>query len=307
MDTVSINSITRLRIHSDGEGVRSVCFLQGCPLDCFWCCNPETRFGQTYRKLTARQLYSYIREDIPYFLFSGGGITFSGGEPLLHAPFILEFAKEYCSGFTVDLETSLYAPWETVASLLSVVNLWNVDLKVMDDEKHRKFTGKSNERILQNIRGIVGTVGPEKILITYPVIPGYNDDENVMEMIRFMRENHLRNIELHPYRKFSEEKHRKLGKESVDIPELSRERYHGLLEIFRENGITPVQRSTIFSKEKCEYLKALRRDVCREWDLDVEIAQCPVTEGCIGTCPKCEQELHEISRQRDCKELFSSL
>lgn len=300
MDTVSINSITRLRINSDGEGVRSVLFLQGCPLDCFWCCNPETRFSPKFRKLTGQQLYSYLREDVPYFLFSGGGITFSGGEPLLQAAFIRDFILNYCEGFTVDLETSLFASWETVESLIPYINLWNVDFKIFDDSCHLEYTGKSNINILENIRRLARTAGPERVLITYPVIPGYNDSQENMEaMIAFLKGNGLKRVEVHPYRKGSEEKHRKLNREARDLPELSTEQYKAILNRFRENDIRPVQRTTIFSKEKCEFLKGIRRDICREWKLDVDIAECPVTEGCIGTCPKCEQELYEIMQHRD--------
>jgi len=304
MDTVSINSITRLRIHADGEGVRSVLFLQGCPLDCFWCCNPETRFGNTYRKLTDQQLYSYIREDVPYFLFSGGGVTFSGGEPLLQADFIRRFVQNHCGGFTIDIETSLYAPWETVESLIPHIQLWNVDFKVFDDSLHREYTGKSNRRILDNIRRLVRTAGPDRVLITYPVIPGCNDSrENTARMISFMKEVGLDRIEVHPYRKGCEEKHRKLGKVTREIPELSPEQYRSILEMFRNNGILPVQRGSLFGKEKCEYLKALRRDICNIWKLNVDIAECEITEGCIGTCPRCEQELHEITLKKDRKSM----
>ena len=77
-----VNSIIRLRINSDGEGVRSVIFLQDCPLSCVWCCNPETRFGNRYKEVTVEQLYELIARDQVYFDSTNGGITFSGGEPL---------------------------------------------------------------------------------------------------------------------------------------------------------------------------------------------------------------------------------
>lgn len=304
MENVSINSITRLRIHSDGEGVRSVLFLQGCPLDCFWCCNPETRFGKKYRKLTAHQLYPYIREDIPYFLFSGGGITFSGGEPLLQADFIRHFAMACCRDFTVDIETSLCAPWEAVESLIPHIHTWNVDFKIFDEALHREYTGKSNKQILDNLRCLAWAAGPERVLITYPMVPGYNDSrENIVGMISFMKEIGLDRIEVHPYRKGCEEKHRRLGKETREIPEVTVQQYRAVQELFRENGIIPVRRESIFGKEKCEYLKALRREICEAWELDVDIAQCEITEGCIGTCPRCEQELHEISLKKDTKNM----
>ena len=187
MDTANINSITRLRIHSDGDGVRSLIFMQGCPLDCFWCCNPETRYSEKFRTLTTHQLYSYIRGDIPYFLFSKGGITFSGGEPLLWADFIRYFADRYCREFTVDIETSLYSPWEKVKSLIPVIHNWNIDLKVMDESLHEAFTGKKNHIILENIRRLAKEIDPRQIIITYPVIPGYNDtEENIRQMLSFL-------------------------------------------------------------------------------------------------------------------------
>lgn len=300
METAGIHSITRLRINSDGEGVRSVIFMQGCPLDCFWCCNPETRFGSRFRRLTVQQLYTYIREDIPYYLFSQGGLTFSGGEPLLWSSFIKAFAEEYCREFTVDLETSLYAPWENIEPLIPLVHLWNVDFKVFDSLRHEEYTGKSNVLIVDNLRRLVSAAGPEHILITYPVVPGYNDSqENISRMVDLLRELGITRIELHPYRKFAEEKHRKLHRPFREIPEISSQCLKQLLTFFRENGIAPTQRGTIFSKEKCEYLKGLRREICANWDLNVDIAECDITEGCIGTCQKCEQELHEISSQRD--------
>ena len=93
MESVRVNSITRLRIRCDGQGVRSVVFLQGCPLDCFWCCNPEIRAGDDCKTLTGEQLAAYLRRDVPYFLASGGGITFSGGEPFAQAEGYAELAQ----------------------------------------------------------------------------------------------------------------------------------------------------------------------------------------------------------------------
>jgi len=296
MKEANINSITRLRIHSDGEGVRSVVFMQGCPLDCFWCCNPETRFSESHRRLTTKQLYTYIREDVPYFLFSSGGLTFSGGEPLLWADFIRSFVQRYCSGFAVDVETSLYADWDVIEPLIPLINLWNVDFKVFHPSLHRAYTGQSNEKILDNLRKLACAAGPDRILVTYPVIPGCNDSrENLDSMIIFLQELGITKVEVHPYRKFSEEKHKTLNQPFREIPELSSKQYAEILALFRKNGIVPLERTSLYGKEKCEYLKRLRREICKKWELDVDIAECDITEGCIGTCPRCEQELREIS------------
>lgn len=297
METVRVNSITRLRIRCDGEGVRSVVFLHGCPLDCFWCCNPEIRAGDDYRTLTAEQLWRHLERDLPYFLSSGGGITFSGGEPLVWGAFLEEFIPQYCQGFSVDLETSLDASWHRVENLTPLVNQWCVDFKQADPEMHRQFTGSTNDRILQNLTQLANRIPGERILITWPVIPGYNDsDENIRAMIDWLNRLGLKRIELHPYRKIAEEKQRSTGRTPVEVKELTPERRRQLEQRLREAGLTPETRKSPYGKEKCEYLKALRRSFCEAHNWNVEILECPVTEGCIGTCPRCEYELDEIGK-----------
>lgn len=302
MESVRVNSITRLRIRCDGQGVRSVVFLQGCPLDCFWCCNPEIRAGDDCKTLTGEQLAAYLRRDVPYFLASGGGITFSGGEPLVWGEFLEGFIPQYCRGFSVDLETCLDAPRQRVEGLIPLVDQWCVDFKMADPEKHREYTGHTNDRILENLTLLADRV-PERILITWPVIPGYNDtDENVTAMIDRLTRLGLKRIEVHPYRKVAEEKQRRTGKSPVEVPELSHSRREQLEQRLREAGFSPEVRTPPYGKEKCEYLKGFRRRLCRDHSLDVEILECPVTEGCIGTCPRCEYELDEIGKQLRRKE-----
>ena len=123
-----VNSIIRLRINSDGEGVRSVIFLQDCPLSCVWCCNPETRFGSRYKEVTVEQLYELIARDQVYFDATNGGITFSGGEPLSQANFIVNFMTEYGHLFNCNIETSLFASYETIEKVVPYINEWYVYL-----------------------------------------------------------------------------------------------------------------------------------------------------------------------------------
>ena len=150
--TSDIHHITRLRINSDGEGVRSVIFVHGCPLNCFWCCNPETRFADNFKTLTPEQLNDYIKKDKAYFQNSNGGVTFCGGEPLLYADFIEEYIKEYCTDFSVNIETSLYVEQTELIKLLPLVNEWYIDFKIFDEQKHIEYTGRSNELIKENLR-----------------------------------------------------------------------------------------------------------------------------------------------------------
>jgi len=295
MEKAPINSITRLRIHSDGVGVRSVIFMQNCPLSCFWCCNPETRTGNSHKVLSPEALYQYLQGDIPYFLASGGGLTFSGGEPLLYVAFLERFITRYCQNFTVDLETSLYASQQVLETMIPLIHTWNVDFKVFDPNKHRDFTGVSNQKILENLAFLSTQVPPERIILTYPVIPGYNDSkENIVAMIRFMKEHGLYQAELHPYRKIAEEKQQNAGMMATEVPPLSQEQYSQICSLFQENGITLIRRSSLYGKDKCRYLKDLRKQLCREHNLSVEIPECTFKGECVGTCPQCEYELKQI-------------
>lgn len=297
MEKARINSITRLRIAADGEGVRSVIFMQGCPLNCFWCCNPETRTEEGYKTLTPEELYRYVRRDVVYFRASGGGITFSGGEPLIWTDFIHRFIRDCCRDFTVDVETSLDVPEETVRRLAPLVHQWNVDFKVADPEKHRQFTGSTNHRILKNLELLSRLIPRERILITVPVIPGYNDsDEDLGQMMDILRQWGIFRVELHPYRKIAEQKQRSQGWTPREIPTVGREQRKHIVSLLEEGGFTLAERPAPYGKEKCRYLKNLRTEVCQKEQLPVEIARCTVDAPCIGTCPRCEFELDEINR-----------
>ena len=174
MLTANIQTITRLRINVDGEGVRSVVFMHHCPLRCFWCCNPETRTGEGYRTLTVRELYGYLKRDVPYFEKSRGGVVFSGGEPLLQADFLESFIREYGGKWNADIETSLYAKRETVERLIPLIHAWNVDFKAFDEALHRRYTGVSNVPIHENLRLLSQKAGRENVVITFPMIPEFN-------------------------------------------------------------------------------------------------------------------------------------
>lgn len=200
-----VNSITRLRINSDGTGVRDVVFFYGCPLNCVWCCNPETRFGSNYEIITEDELFQLISRDLIYFQNTNGGITFSGGEPLLHSGFILAFLEKYGNLFNTNLETSLCADYCCVQRIIPYINEWYIDFKKYDESFHRELTGKSNKAILNNIRRLSEETCTDKIIITYPVITSVNDSmEDIDRIIQFMSECSLRKVKIHPYRKNAE-------------------------------------------------------------------------------------------------------
>lgn len=295
MNKASINCITRLRVNADGDGVRSVIFMQCCPLDCKWCCNPETRKGNSFKTLTTKELYSYIEKDVHYFTESGGGVTFSGGEALLYADFVKSFCESFAKGFDVNIETSLYADKTALDKLIPVINEWYVDFKVFDKDKHKEYTGVSNEIIKNNLKYLSEKVPKDKIIITFPMIPEHNlDDGNLNKTALFLKALGLYRMRLHPYRKTNEKKHEKLGLSHLELPEISKDSFEDIKAFFENNGIINDNRQAIVEKDKCNYLKAIRQRLIARDGIPLTIPECTFTGRCKGTCPECEYELEFI-------------
>lgn len=289
-----VNTIRRLRINTDGSGVRSVVFMQNCPLSCEWCCNPETRLPGQGQKLSPEELYREIECDMPYFLYSGG-VTFSGGEPLAQADFLSAFIRTYCRDLSVDIETSLYASREQLDQLMPLISTWYVDFKVFDEQLHWKYTGASNEPIKENLRILSQNVSRDQIIITYPMIPAYNTDiQNIRQMLAFLKELGLRQMKLHPSRSNIQTKYPRCGLPVPQIGELSAEQLDEIRCLITESGFTIVKPDTLFGRKKCAYLKAIRQKICAENELPVPLSECDFQGECIGSCPRCEWELQEI-------------
>lgn len=294
-----VNSIIRLRVNSDGEGVRSVIFLQDCPLSCVWCCNPETRFGNRYKEVTVEQLYELIARDQVYFDATNGGVTFSGGEPLSQANFIVNFMTEYGYLFNCNIETSLFASYETIEKVVPYMNEWYVDFKMFDEAQHMEFTNVSNEPIKRNLAQLAKVVSTEKIIVTYPIITGLNDSvDNVEQMISYMKEHGLYRIELHPYRKNRERKNERLGLSYEPIEPLSPVTIARIKKQLSQQGIEIVKRGTKVERRKCDTLKEIRKEFCEENGVTIFIEECSFKGRCVGTCPKCEEELDFINKWR---------
>lgn len=297
--TGKINSIIRLRINSDGTGVRSVIFLQDCPLSCSWCCNPETRYGDSYKKLSEQQLYELVSRDQIYFDATNGGITFSGGEPLYQADFIQSFLRQYGENFNCNIETSLYASFDTIEKLIPYINEWYIDFKVFDENDHFKYTGVTNQIILSNIKRLAEKIDAKKIIITYPIIPSVNDSlENVRNMTMFLKENGIVKIELHPYRKHREKKYERFNLNFQPFEKVTFDTLQKIESQFIKDGIDIIKRDMHIERRKCETLKSIRRDFCKKNRIALSIEDCSYQGRCVGTCPKCESELEIINKWR---------
>lgn len=207
---------------NDGPGIRTTVFLKGCPLRCAWCHNPEGWNPQPEKilkkgreelcgyRISARELSVRLGRDRELFRDSGGGVTFTGGEPLLQAPFLCE-VMDGLDGIHKVVETSGYAPEEAFRSVLERADCLLFDIKLADSELHRQFTGVGNERILQNLRILIAS--GKAFVARIPLIPGVNDTRENMEATASLLQcaPGLRRVELLRYNLVAGAKYPMLG------------------------------------------------------------------------------------------------
>lgn len=165
------------------------------------------------KEFTVPELIEEILKDRIFFDVSQGGVTFSGGEPLFQGEFllsVLQALKEEKVHTTID--TSGYAPPELFNKVSEIADLFLYDLKLVDEKKHRYFTGVSNKIILENLTSLAEK--NKKVIVRFPVIPGINDDsQNIQIMGKFLASLKIEEINLLPYHKIAQDKYRRLGRE----------------------------------------------------------------------------------------------
>jgi pyruvate formate lyase activating enzyme len=185
--------IKEFAVH-DGPGIRTTVFLKGCPLACMWCHNPEGQSclpqimhspagerlaGEEY---TAERLAALLNRQAAILKASGGGVTFSGGEPLLQAQFVANVIDKLC-GVHVLLDTSGYGSEKDLRLLLERCQLVFYDLKLIDPVMHRRYTGSDNQLILHNLQVVSASGVP--FVIRVPLVPGVTDtEENLCAIAR---------------------------------------------------------------------------------------------------------------------------
>lgn len=172
--------ISRHRLSIDGEGVTTLVAFHGCPLRCRYCLNPTSlRPDGVWKRMSPGELYDVVRCDELYFLASGGGITFGGGEPMLQSQFISQF-RQFCGQqWRITLETSLHIDCRHVEQLLPVVDSYIVDIKDANPDIYRRYTGCENDLVIANLRYLVEQGMAERITVRTPLIPAYNTEEDV--------------------------------------------------------------------------------------------------------------------------------
>ena len=202
MATGVIFDIKKYAVH-DGPGIRTTVFMKGCPLSCWWCHNPESqktepetlnvrrKTGQdTFeerneligRKVSTNELMYEINKDRLFYEESGGGVTFSGGEPMMQKDFLKVMLKR-CREEDIHtvVDTSGYTSFSAFEEVLEYTNLFLFDLKLMDDSLHKKYTGVSNKLILENIKKLTSLT--TNVRIRVPLIPGISDTRLHLDML----------------------------------------------------------------------------------------------------------------------------
>ncbi|MBO2518005.1 MAG: radical SAM protein [Clostridiales bacterium] len=166
-------TLSRHRMETDGEGVTTLIAGAGCPLRCGYCINRKL-LEKDAERVTPRELYDRLKVDDLYFRATGGGVTFGGGESLLHAGFIRAFRGICGDAWRIWAETSLAVPEELVRTAAECVDHFIVDIKTLDREIYRAYTGGDMELALNNLLLLKELAGPERILVRIPLIPAYN-------------------------------------------------------------------------------------------------------------------------------------
>lgn len=229
-----IFDIKKYSLH-DGPGIRTTVFLKGCPLSCWWCHNPESQIEHPYpvkspghkrdfysggngddiklgKEMTVPEVMREIEKDVLFYDESGGGVTFSGGEPLRQPAFLLNLlaACREKELHTV-IDTTGYADRKIIGDVMRFTDLFLYDLKLIDDAGHKRYTGVSNTPILENLTFLSGAGA--HVIVRIPIVPGITDSErNLQGIASFLKKTGgVQEINLLPYNQFGSNKYRRLG------------------------------------------------------------------------------------------------
>ncbi len=255
-----IFDIKRFAVH-DGPGIRTTVFLKGCPLSCFWCHNPESISQKPFtyqrevqldgkifyddevigRDVSVESVLQEIEKELIVMEESGGGVTFSGGEPLMQPDFLYDLLVGLKNmEIHTAVDTSGYANKRVVERIIPFTDLFLYDIKMMDSHKHHYYTGVTNDVILSNFE-LIASKG-KTIHVRVPLVNGINtDEENITATIQFLSSfaDVIERVDLLPYHKIGKHKYEQFnmeyqlqGNEEVPQNELFR-----IKELFENNAL----------------------------------------------------------------------
>ena len=179
----------RLRMATDGAGVTALVGAYGCPLQCKLCINPQTWQGRSdgkppFERVTPTELYDRVKIDNLYYLATGGGVTFGGGEPLLHTDFITAFRAVVPKEWHIYAESCLNIPEENLRAAARVVDHFFIDIKDMNPAIYRAYTGKDNTLVKANLALLLSLVGAHRITVRVPSIHDFNTEADTEASVR---------------------------------------------------------------------------------------------------------------------------
>jgi len=221
----------------DGPGIRVVVFMQGCPLRCLFCHNPETWNKKSNNKMTSKEIVDEVRKYRPY-IEKDGGVTFSGGEPLLQTKFLLEMLK-MCknAGFHTCIDTSGTGYTKKYLNeILKYTDLVILDIKAIDDISYKKMTGKPINEFNYFVEKLNKT--DNKVWLRQVIVPNINDtEENNLKLKEYIKKiKNVEKVELLPYHTMGIEKYKKLKLKYrlLDTPDMDKEECKKLEELLNE-------------------------------------------------------------------------
>lgn len=210
---LNVHSIETFGTH-DGPGIRMVVFLQGCPIRCVYCHNPDTLAAMSdgCTNMSAEEIIALLEKEKPYFK-SNGGLTVSGGEPTFQAAGLLElFQKVKAAGFHITLDTNGVIYSEEVSKIYDLADLVILDVKHIDDAQHKKLTGgMGNSEVLMN--AMYREHSGKKMWLRYVLVPGWTDQPKFVEAWakHFQHYKTVERVELLPYHTLGVHKYKALG------------------------------------------------------------------------------------------------
>lgn len=203
----------------DGPGVRSILFLSGCPFRCLYCHNPEMQDASYGELISPLEAFNRLKRFAPYW-GKNGGITVSGGEPLIHLPFLIELgklAKNEDISYVIDTSAAPFSLSSTYLKefdkLLEVSDLFLLDLKALDPSLHKKITGFDNKNVLECFSYLAKKNFP--IWVRYVLLPTYTDGEKTLkESAKFLKQfPNIQRVEVLPYHTLAIPEYEKLHRD----------------------------------------------------------------------------------------------
>jgi pyruvate formate lyase activating enzyme len=205
-----IFNLQRFSIH-DGPGIRTTVFMSGCSLRCVWCQNPEAFQDACVYTLSPQTVIAEVLKDIDYYKTSGGGLTVSGGEPLLNTDMVVALLTEAKQHkLHTCVQTSGSVPQKNIEAALSLTDLFQFDLKHMDSGRHRELTGAGTELIHRNAAFLLEC--DTTVQFRMPLLPGINNsEENLILTAKFLLKHNVQILHIVPYHRLYLDKYKTPG------------------------------------------------------------------------------------------------